>query len=427
MQAPFQMSLEFMKSAIKLSSLLLAVLVGSQAAAAFADGLREQVLRDAAKRAGLVPAEATHVAVDPKLAAAGKLLFQSKKMSLDQETACATCHLDRFGSADGIPNAIGTEGHGEGVERLLAGGDIIPRNTLPFWGRGGVGFDVFFWDGKVEKSTGTVVSQFGDLNPSDDPLVVAVHLPPVEIGEMVTDSKDNEPLKTEDVSTAKAVYRQLLKRFLRDDVIRSALVEASGKSVAEIEFIDVASAIAAFIRENFKLRPTRFHNFVFADGAMSETEIAGGLIFYGKARCSACHNGAYFSDMQFHAVPFPQSGFGKNGFGVDYGRFNVTLNPDDRYRFRTPPLFNVSKTAPYSHSGSVMELADAIRVHIDPFAVYDPSRMSTVQRAEYYQSLKAWAREPLVGVTLDDQEIAALIAFLKTLEFDSASPVLVTD
>ncbi|WP_210213546.1 His-Xaa-Ser system-associated MauG-like protein [Sinorhizobium meliloti] len=416
-----------MKSATKFGCFAIAILLASQAGVTLADGLREQVLRDAAKRAGLIPAEATHVTVDQKLAAAGKLLFQSKKMSLDHETACATCHVDRFGSADGIPNAIGTEGHGEGVERLLAGGDIIPRNTLPFWGRGGVGFDVFFWDGKVDKSSGTVVSQFGDLNPSADPLVVAAHLPPVEIGEMVTDSKDNEPLRTENVSTAAAVYHHLLDRLLQDDGINSALVAATGKSANEIEFLDVASAIAAFIRDNFKLQSTRFHDFVFADGKMSEQEIAGGLIFYGKARCSTCHSGAYFSDMEFHAVPFPQSGFGKNGFGVDYGRFNVTLNPDDRYRFRTPPLFNVSRTAPYSHSGSIMKLADAIRVHVDPFAVYDPSRMSAVQRAEYYQALKVWSDEPLVGVTLDDAEIDALTAFLRTLEFDSASPVQVSD
>jgi cytochrome c peroxidase len=416
-----------MKSATKLGCFAIAILLALQASIALANNLREQVLRDAAKRAGFVPADATHVSVDDKLAAAGKLLFQSKKMSLDHETACATCHVDRFGSADGIPNAIGTEGHGEGVERLLAGGDIIPRNTLPFWGRGGVGFDVFFWDGKVDKSSGTVVSQFGDLNPSDDPLVVAAHLPPVEIGEMVTDSKDNEPLKTENVSTAAAVYDQLLDRLLKDDEINSALVAATGKSANEIEFLDVASAIAAFIRDNFKLQSTRFHDFVFADGKMSEREIAGGLIFYGKARCSTCHNGAYFSDLEFHAVPFPQSGFGKNGFGVDYGRFNVTLNADDRYRFRTPPLFNVSKTAPYSHSGSIMKLADAIRVHVDPFAVYDPSRMSAVQRAEYYQALKVWSDEPLVGVTLDDAEIDALTEFLRTLEFDSASPVQVSD
>ena len=99
---------------------------------------------------------------------------------------------------------------------------------------------------------------------------------------------------------------------------------------------------------------------------MSESEQKGGLIFYGKGRCSSCHNGPYFTDFQFHAIATPQLGFGKNGFGIDYGRYNSTLRDEDRYRFRTPPLWNVTKTAPYFHSGSVQELEDAILLHVDP-------------------------------------------------------------
>ncbi len=38
------------------------------------------------------------------------------------------------------------------------------------------GFNVFFWDGKVDFSQGEA-SQFGDAVPSDDPLVTAVHQP----------------------------------------------------------------------------------------------------------------------------------------------------------------------------------------------------------------------------------------------------------
>ena len=79
-----------------------------------------------------------------------------------------------------------------------------------------------------------------------------------------------------------------------------------------------------------------------------------------------CHYGPYFSDLKFHVVPFPQLGFGKNGFGVDYGRFNVTFDPKDLYKFRTPPLFNVEKTAPYGHSGSVATIQEAIAAHFDP-------------------------------------------------------------
>ena len=72
-----------------------------------------------------------------------------------------------------------------------------------------------------------------------------------------------------------------------------------------------------------------------------------------------CHSGPYFSDFKFHVVAFPHLGFGVNGFGVDYGRFNATFDPVDRYKFRTPPLYNVVKTGPYGHSGSVATVEDA--------------------------------------------------------------------
>lgn len=413
-----------MRFAIKIG-LCFAFALASQASSG--SELRDQVLRDAALKAGLIEAEKTHVKVEPEFVAAGKLVFQSKRLSLNRETACASCHLDRFGSADGIPNAVGTQGKGQGVERLAAGGDIIPRNTLPFWGRGGVGFNVFFWDGKVNGTDGAVVSQFGPLPPSSDPLVAAAHLPPVEIGEMITDSQKNDELKTETISTAQSVYALLVGQLIGDPDIEQALTFATGKQPSQIVYLDVATALASFIRENFKVQPTKLHRFVFEGIPLTDQERRGGLVFYGKGGCSICHNGAYFTDFDFHAVPFPQAGFGKNGFGIDYGRFNETLDPDDRYKFRTPPLLNVTKTAPYSHSGSVADLGDAIRFHVDPLALYNATRFSDAQRVEYYSALKSWSREPLVGIALDNEEIDDLVAFLATLEYDSATQVEETD
>jgi len=311
--------------------------------------------------------------------------------------------------------------------RMESGGDVVPRNTMPFWGRGGKGFTTFFWDGKVDGSSGSILSQFAGKEPSDDPLVVAVHLPPVEIGEMVMDSKANDVLEGESVESADKVYAILADRIRAMPDLAVPLAEAIGKPVSDIRFEDIAEAIAAFIRENFAIRETKLHRFIFGDGSLSPQELAGGLLFYGKARCSTCHNGPYFSDMAFHAIPFPQAGFGKNGFGVDYGRYNVTMDPADRYRFRTPPLYNVTRTAPYSHSGSVYDLGDAIRAHVDPLAIYDPQVMTGVQRAEFYERLKSWSEEPIDGVYLAQDEIGTLKAFLGTLEYDSGASVVETD
>lgn len=414
-----------MKSATRI--LLGLWFLGGSICTAVSDDLRSRVLRDAAIENGLVQASETHIASPDPLVQVGKKLFESRLLSLSEDTACASCHLDKFGSADGLPLAIGTEGEGTGAERVIRGGDIIPRNVLPLWGRGGKGFDVLFWDGKVERVGSRVHSQFGDASPSKDPLIVAAHLPPVEIGEMLIDNKSTLELQTETVETAKSIYETLIERVRKDPELGDALAKAQSLSVAELKFSDAAEAIAAFIRTNFRVKPTRFHDFVFRGGSLSPQEIKGGLIFYGKGNCVACHNGPYFSDMGFHAIASPQIGFGKNGFGVDYGRFNVTLDVNEKYMFRTPPLYNVTKTAPYMHSGSLDALSDAIRTHYDPLLFIDPEGMTGSERVDFYDRLKTWSREPISGVVLDAEEVAAVQKFLATLDYESDQKVEVVD
>ena len=395
--------------------------------AAAADGLRELVLRDAILANGFLSAEATHIEQPQNLVEIGKLLFESRLLSFDRDTACASCHIDRFGSADGIVNAIGTEGEGVGFERVMNGGDIVPRNALPFWGRGGVGFDTFFWDGKVDASSGVLLSQFGDQNPSTDPLVVAVHLPPAEIGEMLIDRRETKTMQTEDVETANELYEMLTARIRDDPVLGQKLASARQIEQGNIRFLDIAEAIASFIRFNYRIAQTRLHDFVFDAVELTEEERDGGLLFYGSGGCATCHNGPYFSDLDHHVVPFPQAGFGRNGFGVDYGRFNVTLREADRYAIRTPPLLNVTKTAPYGHSGSIVDLSDAIRAHVDPLRSIDPSGMTLNDRNEFYGKLRLWAVSPLNGVVMSDEDVEDIVAFLKTLSYDSAMPVLIVD
>jgi cytochrome c peroxidase len=119
----------------------------------------------------------------------------------------------------------------------------------------------------------------------------------------------------------------------------------------------------------------------------SEAELKGARLFYGKGACSTCHYGPHFSDFKFHTVPFPQLGFGKNGFGVDFGRYNATFNPNDLYKFRTAPLYNVEKTAPYGHSGSVATIQEAIVAHYDPLSLVQIDKLSQFDRYEFSKRL----------------------------------------
>ncbi|MBD3775157.1 MAG: methylamine utilization protein MauG [Rhodobacteraceae bacterium] len=366
---------------------------------------------------GFVRSADLEITAEPERAEAGRMLFESRQMSINGSISCRDCHLEKFGSADGLPNAIGVGGKGEGTDRLHSGGRIVPRNALPLWGRGGKGFDTFFWDGKVSRQGDQVISQFGTSAPSKDPLVVAVHLPSVELREMVGDTPQiRATLVREDVSAAHAIEETLAKRFAADSEIGPLLSSAYGKPANQLVFTDIGDALASFIRHEFRIKPTRLEQFVYGDGSITKDELAGGLLFYGRGRCVSCHGGPYFSDLRYHAVAFPQAGFGKNGFGVDEGRYNVTLDPADRFLFRTPPLFNVTRTAPYSHSGSVYRLQDAIIAHFDPLRLVDPAKLSPRARADLYARFGPASRETLPSA-LTDREVGQVAAFLSMLEF----------
>ena len=249
-------------------------------------------------------------------------------------------------------------------------------------------------------------------------MITAVHLPAAEIHEMLEEDEIVRSSKRETVQGAQDVYETVIAQLKeKEPAAMSAIARTLSIDSGDVSFLQVATALASFIRDKFRLSETRFHRFVFEGGTLSDREFRGARLFYGKGKCSNCHAGAYFTDFTFHAVPFPQIGFGKNGFGIDYGRFNVTHDPTDLYKFRTPPLFNVEKTAPYGHSGSVASMQDAVVFHFDPLRQIDPTSMSALDRHEYFKRLAVSADSKLMTGYLDDDEVDSVVAFLRTLTF----------
>src|SRR5262245_34849487 len=49
----------------------------------------------------------------------------------------------------------------------------------------------------------------------------------------------------------------------------------------------------------------------------------------------------------------------------DFGLEQITLNPADRYAFRTSPLRNVKLQPTFFHNGAYTRLEDALRFHLD--------------------------------------------------------------
>ena len=383
------------------------------------DTIYTSLLKQAAIKNQFVKSEDINLPFNNKKADIGKRLFEDTVLSLNGNTSCSSCHVDKFSSADGLPVAFGIGSEGEGVERIVKDGKIVPRNALPLWGRGGKDFNTFFWDGRISLGENNeIISQFHGSPPSDDPLIVAIHLPFVAIREMVADDDFiSKNFKNESIESTTNVYDLLIEKLKNDSDYVKELSLIYNIDETKVSFFHVADSIANFIRKKFAIKKTKFEEFVFEDIELSDSEINGGLIFYGKGKCASCHSGKYFSDFDFHSIPFLQTGFGENGFGDDFGRFNMTDNYEDLYKFRTPPLYNVAKTAPYSHSGSYYDLKEVIRGHYDPLKNYDSSKFSDSERVEFFKRIKHSSIAPEKVVHLDEEELEDLVNFLNLLSF----------
>ncbi len=85
----------------------------------------------------------------------------------------------------------------------------------------------------------------------------------------------------------------------------------------------------------------------------TDAEARGYNLFISK--CSSCHTEPLFSDFAFR-----NNGLAENVFLKDSGRAHITNLPQDRYKFKTPSLRNIAKTAPYMHDGRFTTLQQCL-------------------------------------------------------------------
>ncbi len=153
-----------------------------------------------------------------------------------------------------------------------------------------------------------------------------------------------------------------------------------------VTFDNMAKAIEAF--EATLITPaSRFDQFLEGNTAVLTDEEKTGLRLFMDEGCAACHSGINIGGNDYYAFGVVE----KPGADVlpanDKGRFAVTKTADEEYVFRAGPLRNIELTAPYFHSGMVWDLKQAVAI------------MGTSQ----------------LGTDLSDNQVDAIVAFLKTL------------
>ncbi len=271
----------------------------------------------------------------------GKMLFFDPRLSGNDHWACSTCHNPSLGFSDGLPRSLG---FGDETELGRHAPTVlnIAYNTSQFW------------DGRA-------------------PTMEAQAVGPIQAAREM----NSNPKELEKELNAIPEYKE---RFIK----------VFGEPVT---MPNIGKAIAAFER-TLVTRDAPFDRYMRGDkNALNTQEKRGLIIYISKAACSQCHNGANFTDNQFHNIGLPQVGPLKE----DLGRYEVTKNEKDKKAFKTPTIRNVTLTPPYMHNGVFKTLEEVVDFY-NKGGGEDPNKSDKIFK-----------------LSLTDKEKEDLVAFLKTL------------
>lgn len=249
----------------------------------------------------------------------GRLLFFDPILSVDRETACATCHSEQWGMGDALSRAVG---HGAG---LLSGPgrrgpNVLRRNSPSLYNL--VFRETLLWDGRVR----TLEEQ--------------ALLPLLDEDEMSVD-----PETVVEELGAIPEYAQLFAEAFPED--------------PRVTVPNLTHALGAYQRTFISNRSTYDAYVEGRTGLMNEDQIEG-MFRFAEMGCDGCHTPPLFESETFANRNMPEA-----EDVIDHGREEHTGRKEDRGKFRTVSLRNLMSTAPYFHNGAITRMDDAIRHELE--------------------------------------------------------------
>lgn len=275
----------------------------------------------------------------------GRRIFFDRRLSINDTFSCAICHIPEQGFTNNeIQTAIGVEGRSG------------KRNSPTIYNTAYL--DKIFHDGREDTLEQQVWAPFLAHNEMANPSIGYV------------------------INKIKAIpeYDGLFEKAFNG---RGPTMETIGMALASYQ-------------RTLNAADSPFDRWYFAkqQNAVSEQVKRGFEIFKGKGQCISCHlvheEYALFTDNLLHNTGLGyQASMGTTSKttrvqlapGVftdldnevikrvsrpkenDLGRYEVTENPNDRWKFRTPSLRNVALTAPYMHDGSMQTLRQVVEFY----------------------------------------------------------------
>ena len=173
--------------------------------------------------------------------------------------------------------------------------------------------------------------------------------------------------------------------------------------VDEFKFYEVSNALSQYMRSLTSFN-SRYDKVKRGEAAFTEQEQDGYEIY--KTHCASCHTEGLFTDNLYHNNGLDSVYSNDTLFGIEKGRFRITFDSLDMGKYKTPNLRNLAYTAPYMHDGR-FETLEEVLAHYNGGIKKSP----TLDRR-----LKELLNEN--GLSLSNEKITSLIAFLNTLNDD---------
>ncbi len=234
-----------------------------------------------------------------KIAALGRILFYDNRLSQNNSISCANCHKQQIAFSDEKQFSIGLKNY------------ETTRNTLSLTNNA---YHVsHFWEGHSGRIEDHV------LNP------ISNHI------EMGMRDVDDLVVKLSEIDDYNSLFNEVFDEDISEDLLNQSLT----------------TFIASLISYNSKFdkgKITGFTNF-------TANELAGKDLFFGKAKCSHCHNGDHFNARWRKTA----------NIGLDHNY--VDQGAGDGH-FKVPSLRNIAITSPYMHDGRFARLDEVVEHYV---------------------------------------------------------------
>ncbi len=300
----------------------------------------------------------------------GLRLFYDVQLSGKGNISCHFCHQQGNGMGDALPLGLGEGAKGLGLKREQLSGVLLGRHSPSVFNMGLEGVNNLFWDGRVSKNAKGWITPEPGLNGEnpiyadiaktlDSPLAVQALFPIANPAEML-----GQESKLSNIEAWRAAEERVFNG--RFKATYAQMFKEAYPQETKFNIGHIANAIGEYQRHTFLAVNTPWDLYLRGEKNILPLEAKkGAVVFYSKGMCVNCHQGDHLTVFGFQNIGTPQIGPGTKD-GDDLGRFDVTGNPADKYKFRVSPLRNIALTAPYMHDGVYKDLWEVIEHYNHP-------------------------------------------------------------